>query len=109
MTTVVWDTWLKPNAVEAGLRLTRKLWSDMRGFERFLSHEILIDQDNPAHVVGIGRWRSREDADRARIKYAESPTTRELTALLARARDRWIMEEHTFFQNENEASIAFGT
>jgi len=30
MVTVVWDTWLKPGSEEEGLRLTRKVWSDMR-------------------------------------------------------------------------------
>ena len=105
MTTVVWDTWLEPNAVEAGLRLTRKLCSDMRGFEGFLSHEILIDQDNPGHIIALGRWRSREDADRARIRYAESPTTRQLMSLLARARERWVLEQDSPSQNHLSAAL----
>ena len=109
MTTVVWDTWLQPNAVEVGLRLTRKLWSDMRGFDGFVSHEILIDQDNPGHILAIGRWRTRADADRARIRYAESPTIRQLTSLLSRARERWVTEEDTSLANEDEVTIAFGT
>ncbi len=43
--TIVWDTWLKPGTETEGLRLTRQVWSDMRSFEGYLSHRILIDQD----------------------------------------------------------------
>ena len=62
--TVIWDTRLKPGAEAEGLRLTRRIWSDMRAFEGYLSHEIFIDQDAPGHLIVLGRWRSREDADR---------------------------------------------
>jgi hypothetical protein len=30
MITVIWDTWLKPGAESEGLRLTRRVWADMR-------------------------------------------------------------------------------
>src|SRR5262245_55431969 len=57
--TVVWDTWLKPGAEAEGLRLTRQVWSDMRTFEGYISHELLVDQDAPGHIIALGRWRSR--------------------------------------------------
>src|SRR5262249_22127084 len=61
--TVVWDTWLKSGAEAEGLRLTRQVWSDMRSFD---SHQILIDQDAPGHIIALAKWRSREDADAVR-------------------------------------------
>jgi quinol monooxygenase YgiN len=91
--TVVWDTWLKPGAEAEGLRLTRQVWSDMRRFEGYLSHLILIDQDAPDHIIVLGRWRSREDSDRVREQYKDSETIRQLTPLLARPRDRWVTSE----------------
>jgi len=39
MITVVWDTWLKPGTEEEGLRLTRQVWSDMRSFDGYVSHQ----------------------------------------------------------------------
>jgi quinol monooxygenase YgiN len=93
MVTVVWDTWLKADAEAEGLRLTRQVWSDMRGFEGYISHQILVDQDAPGHIIALGRWRSREDADRVREKYKGSETIRRLTPLLARPRERWITVE----------------
>ena len=91
--TVVWDTWLKPGAEVEGLRLTRQVWADMRAFEGYLSHQLLIDQDAPGHIMALGRWRRREDADAVLGQYKNSETIRLLTALLARPRERWITVE----------------
>ena len=88
--TVVWETWLKSGAEAEGLRLTRQVWSDMRAFEGYVSHELLVDQDTPGHIIVLGRWRSRDDADQVRERYKDSETIRRLTPLLARPRDRWI-------------------
>ena len=90
---VVWDTWLKPGAEAEGLRLTRQVWSDMRAFDGFLSHQTLLDQDAPGHVMVIARWRSRDDADRVREKYKGSQVIQQLTPLLARPRERWVCDE----------------
>lgn len=93
MVTVIWDTWLRPGTEEEGLRLTRQVWSDMRGFDGYLSHRIFIDQDVPGHIVALANWRSRADADRVREKYSDSETIRQLTPLLARPRERWVTSE----------------
>jgi quinol monooxygenase YgiN len=93
MVTVVWDTWLKPGTEEEGLRLTRQVWSDMRSFAGYVSHQIFIDQDAPGHIIALAKWRSRADAEGVRDKYKDSKTIRQLTALLARPRDRWVTTE----------------
>src|SRR5215471_1938450 len=91
--TVVWDTWLKSGVEAEGLRLTRQVWSDMRSFDGYVSHQILIDQDAPGHIIALAKWRSREDADAVREKYKDSATIRRLTPLLARPRNRWVTSE----------------
>ncbi|CAI8937038.1 putative quinol monooxygenase [Methylocaldum szegediense] len=90
MITVIWDTWLKPGAEQEGLQLTRQVWSDMRSFEGYVSHQIFIDQDAPGHIIAFAHWRSRADADAVREKYKDSDTIRRLTPLLARPRERWV-------------------
>jgi quinol monooxygenase YgiN len=90
MITVIWDTWLKPGAEEEGLRLTRQVWSDMRSFSGYVSHEIFIDQDAPGHIIALATWQSQAHADGIREKYKDSDTIRRLTPLLARPRDRWM-------------------
>lgn len=92
MITVIWDTWLKAGAEEEGLRLTRQVWSDMREFDGYMGHQLLIDSDAPGHVIALGHWRSRADADAIRDKYQHSDTIRQLLPLLQRPRDRWITQ-----------------
>jgi quinol monooxygenase YgiN len=99
MVTVIWDTWPRPGTEEQGLRLTRQVWSDMRSFDGYVSHQIFIDQDALGHIIALAKWRSRADADGVREKYKDSETIRQLTPLLARPRDRWVM-------CEDEASYA---
>ena len=93
MFTIVWEAWLNSGAEAEGLRLTRQIWSDMRGFEGYLSHRILIDQDAPAHLLVVSEWRSRENADRTLEQYAGSEPVRQITPLLARPRGRWVFSE----------------
>ncbi|GAB3358119.1 antibiotic biosynthesis monooxygenase family protein [Lysobacter tyrosinilyticus] len=92
MVTVIWDTWLKPGAEQEGMRLTRRIWSDMRSFEGYVSHQLYLDKEAPGHVLALGTWRSREHADRVRDQYKDSDTIRQLTPLLLRPRDRWITQ-----------------
>ena len=93
MVTVIWDTWLKPGTEEEGLRLTRQVWLDMRSFDGYISHHIFIDQDAAGHIIALGTWRSRADADGIREKYKGSETIRRLTPLLLRPRERWVTYE----------------
>lgn len=90
MITVIWDTWLKPGAEEEGLSLTRRVWSDMRSFDGYVSHQLFVDQDAPGHIIALGTWRSREHADAVREKYQHSEVIQQLIPLLLRPRDRWI-------------------
>ena len=99
MVIVIWETWLRPGTDEEGLRLTRQVWSDMRSFDGYVSHQIFIDQDAPGHIIALAKWRSRADADGVREKYKDSERIRQLTPLLARPRDRWVT-------CEDEASYA---
>ncbi|WAK00528.1 antibiotic biosynthesis monooxygenase family protein [Methylobacter sp. YRD-M1] len=93
MITVIWDTWLKPGAEEEGLRLTRQVWSDMKSFDGYISHQIFIDQDAPGHIIALAKWQNRADADAVREQYQNAETIRQLTPLLARPRNRWITYE----------------
>lgn len=87
MITVICDTWLRPGATAEGLRLTRKLWSDVRAFKGYVSHRILIDQDQPGYIMALAPWRSRRDADAVQEEYRNSETIRQLTVPLARPHD----------------------
>jgi hypothetical protein len=65
----------------------------MKAFDGYVSHQILVDQDAPRHIIALAKWRTRADADGVREKYKDSETIRQLTPLLERPRDRWITQE----------------
>jgi hypothetical protein len=91
--TVIWDHWFKAGAEAEGLRLTRQVWRDMRSFEGYVSHQILVDEDAAGHVIALGRWKSREYAEQVKEKYKGSPVIAQLAPLLVRPRERWVMRE----------------
>ena len=91
--TIIWDTWLSPDAEQDGLRLTRQIWSDMRAFDGYVSHQLFIDQNDPRHIIALGNWRRVVDADAALAEYKDSETVRQLVPLLARAREHWVTFE----------------
>jgi quinol monooxygenase YgiN len=86
------------------LPVTHRVWSDMRSFEGYVSHQMFIDQDAPGHIIAVGRWRSRADAESVRDKYKHSETIRQLTALLARPRDRWVTIEEEVIAGSSQGS-----
>ena len=66
MVTIIWETWLNPGAETEGLRLTRQIWSDMKSFDGYLSHQMFVDQDTAGHLFVVSQWRSRAEADRVK-------------------------------------------
>ncbi|WCK56312.1 antibiotic biosynthesis monooxygenase [Aneurinibacillus sp. Ricciae_BoGa-3] len=93
MVTVVWETWLQISKASEGLELTRRIWSDMKSFKGYCSHSMLVDQDNPAHILVVSQWESREAADRIRDEYADSQNVKLLAPLLEKERNRWVFDE----------------
>lgn len=94
MVTVVWESWLKSGDEAKGLELTRQIWFDMlTRFEGYVSHRLLVDEDNAGHLLVVSQWQNREAADRSKQEYAGSETVRQLTQLLSRPRERWIFRE----------------
>lgn len=87
---VVWDSWFKVGNEAEGLRLTQSFWKDMSTCTGYISHEILVDEDDARHIIQIGRCHTREDADNVREKYKNSEAVKQLTPLLEKPRERWI-------------------
>ena len=93
MVTIVWETWLKAGCEEEGLNLTRRIWADMTGFEGYVSHFILRDEDSCGHLLVVSTWTSRDKADKTREVYAQAEPVRLLTPLLVKPRSRWVFSK----------------
>ncbi len=93
MVTVVWETELKSGAEQEGLAVTRRIWSDMISFDGYVSHSLLVDQDDHRHLLVVSKWRDREYADRALRDYAGAEPVRLIAPLVARPRNRWVFSD----------------
>jgi quinol monooxygenase YgiN len=78
-----------PNAAE-GRAVTEAIWRDMRGFAGYLDHEVLVDDDDPGHLLVVSRWASREHADETLRRYAGHPNARAANELVAEPRRRIV-------------------
>lgn len=95
LVTVVWQAWLKEGKEVEGISFAQSHWSELRQFDSYISHRLLIDEDAPAHILIISKWKSRQAVDEIRGCYANSEPTRRLTQLLARPMERWYFREDT--------------
>jgi quinol monooxygenase YgiN len=84
----IWESRFPAARAAEGRAVTEAIWRDMQGFEGYLSHEVLVDTDDPGHLRVISRWTSRERADETLRLYAEHPNARAANSLVTEPRRR---------------------
>lgn len=92
MVSVVWDMLLDGEHLNEGLSIVRKIWDDMKSFEGYVQHDVLIDDDNPCHIAIISNWTERELADYSVAAYADNELVLQLSPLLAGPRKRNVFK-----------------
>jgi quinol monooxygenase YgiN len=59
--TVFFEIRVTPEALEQGVHAElHKILSDTRAFDGCLAVEVLIDSDDPTHIVAVEKWASEE-------------------------------------------------
>lgn len=91
VTTVVSSVTLLPGTEEEGVALIRKIWDDMQGFEGYVGHEVLVNQEDPCHIIQLGRWESCSHVEQVREAYKNSPVIAKFAPLLKEPRQFWVM------------------
>ena len=86
----IWESKFPPNAAAQGRAVTESIWRDMPTFDGYLSHELLIDDDDPGHLLVVSRWASREHADASLRAYAGHPNVQAANRLVSEPRRRTI-------------------
>lgn len=86
----IWDSRFSPDAAGEGLRATEAIWRDMPGYDGYLGHELLVDADDPGHLLVVSRWASREHADAVLRDYAGHPNAQAANQLAAQPRRRFV-------------------
>ena len=84
----IWESRFPGPRAAAGRAVTEAIWRDMTSFEGYLNHELLVDIDDPGHLLVVSRWASREHADESLRIYAEHPNARAVNNLVAAPRRR---------------------
>jgi quinol monooxygenase YgiN len=86
----VWESYCAPDDAPEGRAVTQAIWRDMEGFVGYVSHELVEDLDDPGHLLVIGEWVSRGDADAAVRAYARRRNARRMNELVSRPRTRFV-------------------
>ena len=89
-TYAIWESRFPAERAAEGRAVTQAIWRDMLSFEGYLSHELLVDDDDPGHLLLISQWASRKHADESLRVYATHPNARAANSLVAEPRRRII-------------------
>ncbi len=84
----IWESRFPAAAATEGRGVTEAIWRDMPSFEGYLDHELLIDVDDPGHILVVSRWTTRERADASLRDYAMHPNARAANRLVTEPRRR---------------------
>ena len=86
----IWESCFAAAAADEGRAVTEAIWRDMPSFDGYVSHELLIDSDDPGHLLVISRWATREHADASLRAYAAHPNAQAANRLVTEPRRRII-------------------
>src|ERR687898_3424465 len=84
----IWESQFPAVRAAEGRAVTEAIWRDMPCFEGYLSHELLVDADDPGPLLVVSQWTSREHADESLRRYAQHPNARAVNNLVAEPRRR---------------------
>jgi quinol monooxygenase YgiN len=84
----IWESRFPAPKAAEGRAVTEAIWRDMTSFEGYLSHELLVDIDDPGHLLVVSQWASQEHADESLRLYARHPNARAANNLVAEPRRR---------------------
>ena len=86
----VWESRFPPEAAAEGLAITEAIWRDMTRFDGYLVHELIVDLDDPGHLLVVSQWTARQRADESLREYADHPNARRANQLVSRPRTRFV-------------------
>jgi len=86
----IWESRFPTAAAAEGRAVTEAIWQDMPAFDGYVDHDLLVDADDPGHLLVVSRWTSRECADAVLQDYADHPHARAANSLVAEPRRRFL-------------------
>jgi heme-degrading monooxygenase HmoA len=86
----IWESRFPAASADDGRAITEAIWRDMTEYDGYLDHELLMDADEPGHLLVVSRWESREHADEVLRQYADNPNARAANSLVIEPRRRIV-------------------
>jgi len=86
----IWESRFPPARAAEGQAVTAAIWQDMPSFDGYLGHELLVDADDPGHLLVVSQWTTREHADESLRLYATHPNARAANELVYQPRLRFL-------------------
>ena len=86
----IWESHFDRDTASDGVQITRAIWTDMQNYEGYLGHKLLVDADDPGHLLLVSEWASREHADEVLRQYADHHNAQEANRLANRPRRRFV-------------------
>jgi quinol monooxygenase YgiN len=87
----IWESRFPAARAAEGRVVTEAIWRDMPCYEGYLSHELLVDINDPGHLLMVSQWASQEHADESLRLYATHPNARAANNLVAEPRRRILV------------------
>jgi quinol monooxygenase YgiN len=86
----IWESRFPANRAAEGRAVTEAIWRDMPRFDGYLSHDLLVDADDPGHLLVVSQWATREHADESLRRYADHPNAETANGLATQPRRRIV-------------------
>lgn len=86
----IWESRFPAESAADGLAVTEAIWADMPGYDGYLEHVVLVDEDDPGHLLVVSQWASRSQADAVLREYAPHPNARAANRLVSEPRRRFV-------------------
>jgi hypothetical protein len=102
--TAMWEARFGITNEQRGLDVTRKIWHDMQQLADCLDHEIVLDRDEPGHIVVISHWTGAEIAEAIKNRYAAHPNVVILDSLVIEPRRHFIGVPHIIADGKEQAA-----
>jgi quinol monooxygenase YgiN len=86
----IWESRFPAEAADEGRAVTEAIWRDMASFDGYRGYELLVDADDPGHLLVLGRWATRDHADEVLRAYAKHPNAQTANRLVTEPRRRFV-------------------
>ena len=86
----IWESRFPAEAADEGRAVTEAIWRDMPAVDGYLGYELLIDADDPGHLLVLGQWETQKHADEVLGAYAQHPNAQTANRLVTEPRRRFV-------------------